>query len=64
MDIGGWINAFFTEPGPGGFFVLLVIGLAGTIYALLIRWILRGGEGEQPPARRLQGTYRKLSSEK
>jgi len=47
MTIGKWISAFFTAPGPGGIVIVVVIGLAGTIYTLLTRWILRGGEDER-----------------
>lgn len=46
MDMVELIGAFFTSPGPGGLVVVSTIGLAGTIYVLLTRWILRGGEVE------------------
>jgi F0F1-type ATP synthase assembly protein I len=44
MSIGNVIEAFFTAAGPGGMVVMTVIGLAATVYFLLTRWILRGGE--------------------
>jgi hypothetical protein len=44
MSIGEAIKAFFTSGGPGGAVVITVIGLAATVYFLLTRWILRGGE--------------------
>nr|MBI2905874.1 hypothetical protein [Chloroflexota bacterium] len=50
MDIGGLVYAFFNSAGPGGVVVLSVIGLATTVYVLLTRWILHGGDGEQNPA--------------
>ncbi len=49
MDIGKLIYSFFNTAGVGGVILLLVIGLAMTIYVLLTRWILRGGEGEDEP---------------
>ena len=47
MAIGELIGTFFTAPGPGGVVVVVVLGLAATIYVLLTRWILRGGEVEE-----------------
>ena len=44
MQIGEWIGSLFTSAGPGGVIVVMVIGLAATVYFLLTRWILRGGE--------------------
>ena len=54
MDVGKWVYAFFNNAGPGGVVVILVIGLAITIYVLLTRWILRGGEGEKEAGVSLQ----------
>jgi hypothetical protein len=48
MEIVNLIRAFFTSPGPGGGVVLSVLFLACTVYFLLTRWILAGGEGEEP----------------
>ncbi len=44
MPIIDFISSLLTSAGPGGLIVLAVIGLAATIYFLLIRWILKGGE--------------------
>lgn len=49
MDIGSVVSSFFNNAGPGGVFVLLVIGLACTIYYSLARWIVAGGKGEKAP---------------
>lgn len=40
MDIGGVVSSFFKNAGPGGVFVLLVIGGACTLYYSLARWIV------------------------
>jgi len=56
------ISAFFTEPGPGGIFVLLVISLAGAVYFILIRWILQGDESGLPIPSKMLKSYRQLSS--
>lgn len=40
MDIGGVVISFFKNAGPGGVFVLLVIGGACTLYYSLARWIV------------------------
>jgi len=48
MDIGALVNAFFDNAGPGGVFVLLVIGAACTTYYLLTRWIVAPGEKNEP----------------
>lgn len=44
--MGFWelVGSFFTEAGPGGVFVVLVIVVAGMIYYWLTRWILQGGK--------------------
>lgn len=47
MRINELISAFFTSAGPGGVVVITVIGLAASIYILLTRWILRGGEPDE-----------------
>ncbi len=47
MDVGKLVYAFFNNAGPGGVVVLSVIVLATTVYVLLTRWILQGGDGEQ-----------------
>ena len=44
MHIGEWIASLFTSAGPGGVIVIMTIGSAATVYFLLTRWILRGGE--------------------
>ncbi len=54
MPIGEWIAAFFTSAGPGGVVVVTVIGLAATVYFLLTRWILRGGEQAEEEKYRFQ----------
>ena len=41
------IETFFTSTGPGGMVVLIVIGLAATIYTLLTRWIIMGSKKDQ-----------------
>ena len=51
MDIGGVVHAFFDNAGPGGVFVLLVIGGACVLYYFLTRWIVAGGKDlEEEPA--------------
>ena len=54
MSIGEAIRAFFTSAGPGGMVVITVIGLAATVYFLLTRWILRGGEQHEEERRRFK----------
>lgn len=44
MPIGERIASLFTSAGPGGVVVIMVIFLAATVYTLLTRWILKGGE--------------------
>jgi len=39
-----FLASFFTSAGPGGLVVVAVILTAATVYTLLTRWILRGGE--------------------
>ncbi len=51
MPISDLIRDFFTDSGPGGVVVLAVIVIAGTIYFLLTRWILAGGNEEQDRSR-------------
>ena len=48
MDIGGVVHAFFDNAGPGGVFVLLVVGGACTLYYFLTRWIVTGGKQDEP----------------
>jgi len=48
MDIGGVVHAFFDNAGPGGVFVLLVVGGACTLYYFLTRWIVAGGKQNEP----------------
>jgi hypothetical protein len=48
MDIGGLLQAFFNNAGPGGVVVLLVIGGACTIYYFLTRWIVSAGKMNKP----------------
>lgn len=38
------VGLFFTTPGIGGLVVIIVIGLAATVYIGLTRWILQGGQ--------------------
>lgn len=38
------IGEFFTTPGIGGGVVIFVMVLASTVYFLLTRWIIQGGE--------------------
>lgn len=52
MKFGELVEAFFTTPGLGGVVVITVIVLAATIYVLLTRWILKGGETEEDAWRR------------
>ena len=40
------ITEFFTSPGPGGMVVVFVMVLAATVYFLLTRWIILGGEDD------------------
>ena len=47
MDIGGVVSSFFSNAGPGGVMVLLVIGTACTIYYSLARWIVADGKSDQ-----------------
>lgn len=46
MNIGGLVHAYFDNAGPGGVFVLLVVGVACTTYYLLARWFIAGGKQE------------------
>jgi hypothetical protein len=47
MDIGSLVYAFFDNAGPGGVFVLLVIGPACALYYFLTRWIVAGGKDQE-----------------
>jgi hypothetical protein len=44
MDIGSLVHSFFTNAGPGGIFVMLILLLVLVLYYSLTRWILRGGK--------------------
>lgn len=44
MAIGERIAYLLTSAGPGGVIVVTVILTAATVYTLLTRWILKGGE--------------------
>ncbi len=46
MNIGGLVHAYFDNAGPGGVFVLLIVGVACTTYYLLARWFVAGGKTE------------------
>lgn len=48
MDIAKLIDSLFTSAGPGGVVVILVIGTAATVYFMLTRWIVQGGEDDGP----------------
>ena len=48
MDIGALVHAFFNNAGPGGVFVLLVVGTACAIYYFLTRWIVMAGKQDEP----------------
>jgi hypothetical protein len=48
MNISGVVHAFFDNAGPGGVFVLLVVGGALTLYYFLTRWIVAGGKQDRP----------------
>lgn len=47
MGIGEIISTIITTGGPGGIIVILVMGLAATVYFWLTRWILTGGKTEE-----------------
>jgi len=49
--MGKVIHFFFTEPGPGGVFVLAVLAALCFAYALLLRWIAAGARVEAPTRR-------------
>lgn len=49
MDIGAVVYAFFDNAGPGGVFVLLVVGGACTLYYFLTRWIVSAGKHAETP---------------
>lgn len=38
------VRAFLDFDGPGGYFVLIILFLACTIYFVLTRWIIAGGK--------------------
>lgn len=43
MDISGLAYAFINTPGVGGIVITLVFGSACSLYFVLTRWILAGG---------------------
>ncbi|MGD1996153.1 MAG: hypothetical protein PVH62_05195 [Anaerolineae bacterium] len=43
------IGSIFTTPGIGGIIAMVVLAGAAAIYVGLTRWILRGGQEEEPP---------------
>jgi hypothetical protein len=48
MDIGALVHTFFNNAGPGGIVVLLVVGVACTVYYFLTRWIVMAGKQDEP----------------
>jgi hypothetical protein len=48
MDIGALVHTFFNNAGPGGIVVLLVVGVACTVYYFLTRWIVTAGKQDEP----------------
>jgi hypothetical protein len=44
MDISGLAYAFINTPGVGGIVITLVFVTACSIYYLLARWIIAGGD--------------------
>ncbi len=47
------ISTFFTMPGIGGLFAIIVLLTAAVIYFSLARWVLQGGREEEPPWERM-----------
>lgn len=48
MELGKLIFTFFNNAGPGGLMVMLIFGVALTLYILLTRWIIAGGQTGGP----------------
>lgn len=47
------ISAALTTPGIGGIIATVVLTGAAAVYVGLIRWVIQGGQEEQPPYERM-----------
>jgi hypothetical protein len=47
------ISALFTTPGIGGIIATVVLASATATCVGLIRWVLQGGQEDQPPYERM-----------
>ncbi|MEK6256969.1 MAG: hypothetical protein N2C13_06610 [Chloroflexota bacterium] len=47
MEISGLISTIISSAGPGGIIVILVMGMAATVYFWLTRWIVTDNKTEE-----------------
>lgn len=52
------LDALFLTPTAGGLIAITVLTGAGIIYAVLTRWIIRGGQEEKPSWERMGWPYK------